>query len=158
MSDRKTRDSESPPPGGHPSEKSGKEIDMTREQKWQQVMVAVTSHVKEKGCHLKPRYALLDLSLETSLPQYIVSKAINQTTGESFSVWMNRFRIEHFLDLLHREGTKDYGIHVLAMRSGFLSKASFIKAFRKEMGMNPGAYAKSMNLPKSDGGDASSGG
>ncbi len=121
---------------------------MTQEQKWQSIIETVTTHVREKRCHLKPRFALIDLSLETSLPQYLVSKAINRTTGESYSVWMNRLRIEHFLDLLKWEGNGGYGIHVLAMRSGFLSKASFIKAFRKEMGMNPGAYVKSMNSIK----------
>jgi AraC-like DNA-binding protein len=70
---------------------------------------------------------------------------------------MNRFRIEHFLELLQREGTVEYGIHVLAMRSGFLSKATFIKAFRKEMGMNPGAFAKSLTSGKDITGGGSTG-
>lgn len=146
MNQKNTNDNHPPSDGEKPSSRM-EGIPMTQEQKWQSVMEALTAHVREKRCHLKPRFALIDLSLETSLPQYLVSKAINRTTGESFSVWMNRFRIEHFLDLLEREGTGEYGIHVLAMRSGFLSKASFIKSFRKEMGMNPGAYVKSMNSP-----------
>ena len=156
MNEKLAKDNPSPSEGVRPS--TGMEgVPMTQEQKWQWVMETVTTHVREKHCHLKPRFGLIDLSLETSLPQYLVSKAINRTTGESFSVWMNRFRIEHFLDLLKREGTGEYGIHVLAMRSGFLSKASFIKAFRKEMGMNPGAFAKSLTSGKDITGGGSTG-
>jgi AraC-like DNA-binding protein len=156
MNEKLAKDNPSPSEGVRPS--TGMEgVPMTQEQKWQSVMETVTTHVREKHCHLKPRFGLIDLSLETFLPQYFVSKAINRTTGESFSVWMNRFRIEHFLELLQREGTVEYGIHVLAMRSGFLSKATFIKAFRKEMGMNPGAYVKSMDSPKGGAGGGSTG-
>jgi AraC-like DNA-binding protein len=156
MNEKLAKDNPSPSEGVRPS--TGMEgVPMTQEQKWQSVMETVTTHVREKHCHLKPRFGLIDLSLETFLPQYFVSKAINRTNGESFSVWMNRFRIEHFLDPLKREGTGEYGIHVLAMRSGFLSKASFIKAFRKEMGMNPGAFAKSLTSGKDITGGGSTG-
>ncbi len=127
---------------------------MTDESKWEEILLKMEGHVREHRCHLKPRYSVIDLSLETSLPQYIISKAINKTLGVSYSVWMNRMRIEHFLDLIKSEGTSEYGLYVFALRSGFHSKATFINAFKKELGVTPGVYVKTMNAREKDGGPA----
>lgn len=129
---------------GKPSGADYNDSDMSEETQWQALMAEIDAHVRKNRCHLKPRFTMLDLSLEMSVPQYLISRSINKVMGVSFSVWMNRIRIEHFLDLVRKEGLKDYGLYVHGMRSGFLSKASFINAFKKQMGATPGVYVKAM--------------
>jgi AraC-like DNA-binding protein len=139
-----------------PSEEGKTDEKMSDDSKWQALMADIDTHVRKNRCHLKPRFALIDLSLEVSQPQYLISKAINKVTGVSFSVWMNRIRIEHFLDLVRREGLKDYSLYIHGMRSGFHSKASFINAFKKEKGSTPGVYVKAMLSQNGDGNEPGS--
>jgi AraC-like DNA-binding protein len=113
---------------------------MAEDNKWDSLMQTVDAYVRENRSYLRPRFAVIDLSLELSIPQYLISKAINHSLGVSYSAWMNRLRIEHFLNLVANEGEKESRLYVLAMRSGFQSKASFINAFKIEKGVTPGAY------------------
>lgn len=113
-------------------------------QKWLSLLADMEAFVLTNRCFLRPRYSLLDLSLEMSVPQYLLSRAINRAADIGFSAWINRFRIDHFLELSGREEMKGSSLYMLATSSGFMSKAAFINAFKKEKGNTPGVYVKRM--------------
>ena len=112
--------------------------------RWRSLLADMEAFVKANRCFLRPRFSLLDLSLEMSVPQYLLSRAINRAADIGFSAWINRFRIDHFLELYGREEVKSSSLYELATASGFMSKAAFINAFKKEKGNTPGVYVKRM--------------
>ncbi|MEO9870031.1 helix-turn-helix domain-containing protein [Ekhidna sp.] len=72
-----------------------------------------------------------------------VSIIINETLSTNFNDLINGFRVKTFKELSHKPETKKYSILGVAQEVGFGSKASFYRAFKKEMGITPSEYLKS---------------
>ncbi|WP_088341701.1 helix-turn-helix domain-containing protein [Robiginitalea sediminis] len=89
-------------------------------------------------------YLQADLNL-SELAQHLgatrpqVSAAINQVFGKNFNDYVNSLRIEEFIRL-HRENGSTYTLLYLAYESGFNSKATFNRAFKKIKGRSPKAF------------------
>ena len=86
--------------------------------------------------YLQPDLNLHELSqhLQTNTAQ--VSAAINQVFGQNFNDYINGQRIEEFIRLYQQNGEK-YTLLSLAFESGFNSKATFNRAFKKIKGSSP---------------------
>ena len=85
---------------------------------------------------LQPDLNLHELAqhLQTNTAQ--VSAAINQVFQLNFNGYINGLRIEEFIRLYQLDGEK-YTLLSLAFESGFNSKATFNRAFKKIKGSSP---------------------
>ncbi|WP_111672547.1 helix-turn-helix domain-containing protein [Algoriphagus litoralis] len=111
---------------------------------------------KEKD-HLSKRLAALlekdrlflqaDLSLH-QLSQHLqtnptlLSATINQLIGMNFNDYINSFRIEEFIKKYQEKKNRSYTLLSLAFDSGFNSKATFNRAFKKTKGCSPQEFFK----------------
>ena len=60
----------------------------------------------------------------------------------NYSRWLNKYRIAHFIELYQSVENQHYTLESLAQKSGFVSRVTFIKTFKKEMDLTPTQYIK----------------
>lgn len=104
---------------------------------------AIDDYLLKSLDYKKPRYSLRELSQAMELQEREVSQAINLGGGMSFCDYINRLRIDAFKQSLS-SSSKPVNLLELAFESGFNSKSTFNAVFRKETGMTPRDYLKSM--------------
>lgn len=94
---------------------------------------------KEKP-YLREDLRLTDLQRVFPLSRSYLSQLFNRELGQSFSDYVNRFRIEESKRLLETEPA--VSIQEIAERSGFHSISTFRRAFQKYTGMVPSEYKR----------------
>ncbi len=102
----------------------------TRLQKW----------MEEKKPYLDETLTLKLMSDELSIPANTVSQVINQQFGKNFYEFVNGYRVQEFIALRSDPESGHLTILTLALDSGFSSKASFNRVFKKLTGKAPSQY------------------
>lgn len=108
---------------------------------WNKILNIIT----EEKPYRKPDYRLNDLSESTQKSLHHVSQVINEKTGQSFSDFINKYRIEEAKELLLSPETQNLTILGMAYEVGFNSKTPFYNAFKKETGQTPSAFKKNFS-------------
>lgn len=67
------------------------------------------------------------------------SRSINKTQGLNIPDWVNKYRVDYFIQSFP-EKSRINTIDAIALESGFSSKSTFYRAFKKEKGMTPSDY------------------
>lgn len=75
-------------------------------------------------------------------PGYI-SQLVNTITGDNFSTYINRYRVEAVKVMIANPEFRNYSLLAIGLESGFSSKTTFHTAFKKLTGMTPNMYRKS---------------
>lgn len=112
-------------------------------QKLHQALLDMMSYKKP---FLDPKLNLAELAkqLETS-PNWL-SQVINQYEKNNFHDFVNRYRVEEFIQKASEN--KNYSILALALDSGFNSKSSFNNVFKKQQGITPSEYLSEQKQKK----------
>jgi AraC-like DNA-binding protein len=98
--------------------------------------------MENKRPFLDNNFSLKKLSDMTSIPQHVLSHTFSMEFQESFTNFINRYRIEESKRILRNPG-KDYlSIAGIAFESGFNSISSFNVSFKKHIGVTPSAFKK----------------
>ena len=90
---------------------------------------------------LNPKFNLMDLAQASSLSIHKCSRLINSNYGIGAPDWINKFRINYFIQSYPEKFNK-ITIDGIAMESGFSSRATFYRAFKKEKGIMPSEFFK----------------
>ena len=104
----------------------------------------VLQQMKEKKPFLKQGLTIQDLSNETGIPVYQLSPLINGYFKMNFVNWINRYRIEYFIK--QAIDNEQMTLEALSKEAGFISRSTFITAFKKEKGVTPREYLKVLKL------------
>ncbi len=94
----------------------------------------------KKQLFLIPDLTLKDFSEYVGLAPREVSHLINRGLGISFIDFINQYRISKFKELVNDESLAHYSLLGLAFESGFNSKSTFNRVFRKMQGTSPSTY------------------
>ncbi|MEL7219898.1 MAG: helix-turn-helix domain-containing protein, partial [Bacteroidota bacterium] len=71
-----------------------------------------------------------------------VSQIVNTITGDNFSTYINRYRVEAVKVMIASAEFDNYSLLAIGLESGFSSKTTFHTAFKKLTGMTPNSYRK----------------
>lgn len=71
-----------------------------------------------------------------------VSQIVNTITGDNFSTYINRYRVEAVKIMITNAEFDDYSLLAIGLEAGFSSKTTFHTAFKKLTGMTPNGYRK----------------
>ncbi|TCN52466.1 AraC family transcriptional regulator [Flavobacterium circumlabens] len=74
-----------------------------------------------------------------------VSQIINTITGDNFANYINNYRVETVKEMISNSEYENYNLLAMGLESGFTSKTTFYKAFKKVTGQTPNEYK---NTPK----------
>lgn len=69
-----------------------------------------------------------------------VSQIVNTITEDNFANYINQYRVEAVKKMISNSDYENYNLLAMGLESGFTSKATFYKAFKKHTGKTPNEY------------------
>ena len=90
--------------------------------------------------YLEPRFSLEELAERIGKSKHQVSRVLNSKEDRSFYELVNRFRVDHLKKMLADPSNAHLTILALGLASGFNSKASLNRIFKKITGLTPRQY------------------
>lgn len=69
-----------------------------------------------------------------------VSQIVNTITGDNFANYINNYRVEAVKEMIANSEYENYNLLTMGLESGFTSKSTFYKAFKKVSGQTPNEY------------------
>lgn len=94
----------------------------------------------ETGMFLNPRLTVDEFAGHVKLPPRQVSSVINRCLGRNFLEFVNSYRVEEAKRILAEPANIDDAVLDIALKSGFNSKATFNRFFKKFVGVTPTEY------------------
>jgi AraC-like DNA-binding protein len=99
-------------------------------------------HMENDKPFLDPGLSLYRLAEQLNTTENKLSQLINSRSGANFFEFVNRYRVEMLIKLMKEGELQHSTLLGLALDSGFNSKASFNRAFKKFTGQTPSEYLK----------------
>ena len=100
--------------------------------------------MRERKPFLDGELTIEKLSGICGIPDYHLSRVINQKAEMIFYDYINAYRIREFQELMNDPDNDRYTILGLAMNAGFNSKSAFYASFRKFLRMTPVEYKRTV--------------
>ncbi len=102
-------------------------------------------HAMEKDQYfLDPDLSLKQFAQALDLPARQVSMHINQGLDQTFIDFVNHYRVEKVKKHLIQDDLYNLSLLGIALDSGFVSKSTFNRVFKKHTGKSPSEYQKSV--------------
>lgn len=98
--------------------------------------------MKNKKPFLQTKYHIKELANELQIPVHQLSTFLNQELGIHFSDHINKYRIDHCLELIKVNLSDRPNLQKLSKVCGFNNRSSFTTAFKKFTGQKPFDYIK----------------
>ena len=99
----------------------------------------------EDQLHLNPDLTLGMLAAHLDISAQELSATINGSIGKNFNDFINEYRVKTFQDKIQRGRATELSLLGVAFESGFNSKATFNRTFKKFTGKSPSEYLKSIS-------------
>ena len=109
--------------------------DTPSDDKTAELMERICRLMDEEQLYLRNDLKLQDVAVRLSTNSSYVSECINSVRGQSFSQFVNTYRIRHAQELLRRQ--PDAKAAIVATESGFSTESSFFRNFKAVTGMTP---------------------
>ena len=85
--------------------------------------------------YLKNELHLADVAAMLQVSQLQMSRCVKKETGEPFTMFANRYRVEHAKRLMLEQ--PDTKLAAVAFSSGFATEKSFFRVFKAITGLTP---------------------
>ena len=108
-------------------------------------VVRLVEYMKTKKPYLEPELTLTALSQGCGLPSDYLSSLLNQHLGVNFYDFVNQYRIDEFKQQLQVPENRKLTLVSIAFDSGFQSKATFNRVFKKVTGLTPSEYMRKVS-------------
>ncbi len=105
---------------------------------------ALTSLIEEQKVYLDTELNEKKLAEAIGIPTHSLSKMLNEYMGQSFSEFINHYRVEEAKRLLLDSEKNNLTAFAVAIDSGFRSESVFYVNFKKITGFTPMQFKKSM--------------
>jgi AraC-like DNA-binding protein len=115
------------------------------EEDMKKVMEKIEAFMKESRPFTDQHYTIHDLSRDIKIPVYQLSPIINNINHSNFNTWLNKFRVDYFIQISQGEKKNELTLEALAKEAGFTNRTTFTNAFKKEKGNTPGQFLKNFN-------------
>ncbi|WP_353778254.1 helix-turn-helix domain-containing protein [Winogradskyella sp. 3972H.M.0a.05] len=110
-----------------------------------QVLKSKLESLIQENIYLNPDLNLKELASHMDITTHELSQLINEVYDQNFFNFINGFRIEFAKQKIENGGIENLTIEALAYDSGFNSKTTFNRAFKKVMNCTPMEYYRSLN-------------
>ncbi len=104
----------------------------------QEVHAKLLQHMQQEKPYLDPKLTLAELAEQLNISANQLSQVINQQEQVNFHDFVNKYRVEEFIEKAARNN--NFSLLGNALDSGFNSKSSFNGVFKKHKGMTPSQY------------------
>ena len=115
----------------------------------ERILKRLSEAMEKEKPYLKNNLTLPDLAKMVATSPNYLSQIINEQLEMNFFDYVNSYRIERAKKLIINPLPHTHTILDIAMESAFNSKSAFYTAFKKQMGITPVQYKKSLVIPDS---------
>ena len=91
---------------------------------------------------LQKDYTLEKLVSEINLPRHVISAFVNREYGMGFREFLNRYRVNYFIDNRDNPDWKNLTLEAIAAECGYSTRSTFIANFKQITGQTPSEYIK----------------
>ena len=110
------------------------------EKKHQQLL----KYMEDEKPYLDNELSIYNLAAQMNLPPYILSQLINQYGGKNFFDFINDYRVKEVKQKIRKQAHHRQTLLAIALDCGFNSKSSFNRVFKKNTGITPREFVKSL--------------
>jgi AraC-like DNA-binding protein len=107
--------------------------------------LAIDKVMQEKQLYLDTSLKISDLAMATGFISYKLSAYFSKRCNQSFNDFVNHLRVEHCAQKMDSGEHESKTLEALSKESGFHSRSTFIRAFKKFRGMTPSEYIDKSN-------------
>lgn len=97
----------------------------------------LTSLIEDEKLHTNPRLTLTDVAIELGTNRNTVSNIINHGLDMNFNDYINAKRVEDVIVKIQKKEYQEKSLLGIALDSGFNSKSTFNRAFKKHTSLTP---------------------
>jgi AraC-like DNA-binding protein len=126
---------------------TGDTYDELRKAKEANTVRDLLDYFENEKPYLNNILSLKELADELGIPVNQLSHIINERIGKNFFDFVNTYRVEEFKSRASHPDFQNYTLISIAYDSGFNSKATFNRVFKKYTGQTPSNYYH--NIPRS---------
>lgn len=105
----------------------------------------INACMRQQQPYLQPDFNLLKLSHLIDIPAHHLSFYFREIKQQPFNDYRNELRVEYAKELISSGRAAELTLEGIGQQSGFVSKSSFFKAFKKVTGDTPGRYTGSVD-------------
>lgn len=109
-----------------------------------QVLAKAQNIMVNEKLFLDKQLTLSKLSAKIDVREHTLSRAINHELKVNFFDYVNAYRVQEAKALLQSEHSMRYTVEHIGTEAGFSSKATFYRAFKKQTGITPSKFQKSL--------------
>jgi len=103
--------------------------------------------VASLAADLRNRKSVAEMAAEVGMSERNFARRFSEDVGTSPAQFVERLRVEHAANLLHQPGVFLSGVQIEA---GFTSQENMRRAFQRQLGVSPSAYAAKFAAPSAD--------
>ena len=100
----------------------------------------IKEKMETKEYYLNQNLTIHEFSKEIKISARTISTCINQNMRLNFNEWVNNYRVETALKMIHSDSKNLLSIEGIGMDSGFKSRSAMYTAFKKKTGYSPGHF------------------
>ncbi len=108
----------------------------------QEIFIQAKKITEQTKLYKEPDFKMTDLAEKVNVPSYLLSNAINQHTGKTFTDFINQMRIDEAVNLMSNGMNEHLTLEAIGYEVGFNSRSSFYSAFKKIKNSSPSVLKK----------------
>jgi AraC-like DNA-binding protein len=124
----------------HPEDVAPAYYDQLDNDAIQEIETAIRVWIDEKQVYLNPELTLAGLSTLSGIGLHKWSAYLNKFQQQGFNDYINQNRIEHCVRKMGEGEHRSKTLEALSRESGFNSRSTFIRAFKKFKGLTPSEF------------------
>ena len=102
----------------------------------------IEAFFEKESPFLQKDYTLEKLVIDTNLPRHVISGFVNREYGMGFREFLNRYRVNYFIDNRDNPDWKNLTLEAIAAECGYSTRSTFIANFKQITGQTPSEYIK----------------
>lgn len=110
----------------------------------EELLIEITLKFEKEKIYLDSTLTISKLSDLLKSNSSYISKCINYKYHNNFNAVLNMYRVQEAKQLLNRGALKKYTLAAIGEKCGFTSISVFNRSFKKETGITPSYFAKSI--------------
>lgn len=114
----------------------------------EQVAEKIKAFFAKEKPYLKTDFGLAELETCLGISQQDLRNCFFYFLKIRFTDFRMKYRVEHAIQLIRNQESKNYSIEAIGQAAGFGSKSNFFQSFKKEMQMTPRQYIEILRITK----------
>jgi len=90
--------------------------------------------------YINPDFNLTIMSNDTKIPKHHISYFFKMYLNSDFTEWKNKARVDYVITIINSGDAENLTLDAISKKAGFVSRSTFINAFKSYTGKTPSEY------------------